>query len=299
MWADSHQSNAHQAAHPYKGRADNMAVNAPPPAQPEKADKLTAAGAALTEWLIGQLGFSPPFDVPLYQLALTHSSYTYENRFSHLENYERLEFLGDAVLKIIVSEYLYDRFPQYREGELTKIRSVIISDAYLAELAKKIGLSRYLVFGASEAKAGGARKVSNLACGMEALMGALFLDGKMAELRNLLVAHWHEDITRVDLDKTKDNYKAVLQELTQSEGIGLPEYITVEETGPAHNRRFVVNVVIQGELVGSGIGKTKKEAQQHAAKEAVAVFEATLAAACNPTMDAPFDTTTHAPVDKA
>jgi ribonuclease III len=235
--------------------------------------------AARLQQFLTSLGLSPPFDLALYHLALIHSSYTYENKLSHLANFERLEFLGDAVLKIVVSEYLYERFPQYREGELTKIRAVIVSDAKLAGLAEHIGLGPYIVFGASEAKAGGARKVSNLACGMEALLGALFLDGKMSEVRQFLTHHLEAEITRVDLDKTKDNFKAVLQEMTQAEGIGLPDYITVEESGPAHNKRFVVDVFIHDEVVGTGQGKTKKEAQQQAAKMALDAFANTLEAA--------------------
>jgi ribonuclease III len=233
---------------------------------------------ALTQLLTG-LHLTPPFHLPLYHLALTHSSYTYENKLSHLDNFERLEFLGDAVLKIIVSEYLYERFPQYREGELTKIRAVIVSDAKLATLAQHIQLGQYIVFGASEAKAGGAKKLSNLACGLEALLGALFLDGKMNDVRQFLTHHLEEEITRVDLDKTKDNFKAVLQELTQAEGIGLPEYRTVEESGPAHNKRFVVDVLIHNEVVGTGTGKSKKEAQQQAARMALDAFANTLEAA--------------------
>ncbi|MBX2861373.1 MAG: hypothetical protein KTR14_09060, partial [Vampirovibrio sp.] len=122
----------------------------------------------------------------LYHHALTHSSYTYENKLATTENYERLEFLGDAVLKLIVSEYLYDRFPDYREGDLTKIRAVVVSDARLAEIALQIDLGAFMVFGASEARSGGAKKTSNLACGFEAMLGALFLDGKMSAARNLL-----------------------------------------------------------------------------------------------------------------
>jgi ribonuclease III len=228
--------------------------------------------------LLEGLGFSGPFSLPLYHLALTHSSYTYENKLSHLENYERLEFLGDAVLKIVVSEYLYEHFPHHREGELTKIRAVIISDAQLSSLAKAIQLGHYLIFGASEARAGGARKLSNLACGLEALLGALFLDGKMTQVRQFLTHHLEAEITRVDLDKVKDNYKAVLQEQTQAEGIGLPEYHTLEETGPAHNKRFVIEVRIQGETVGFGEGKSKKEAQQQAAKQALDTFRNTVKA---------------------
>ncbi len=211
----------------------------------------------------------PEESLDIYMQALTHSSYTYENKLPSLDNYERLEFLGDAVLKIIISQYLFERFPEYREGELTKIRAVIVSDAVLANLAKSINLGEYMIFGPSEARSGGRNKVSNLACAFEAFLGALFLDGQMNFAVSFLESMLHDEVTKVDLSKTKDNYKAVLQELTQGEGAGLPEYTTVKEFGPAHNKTFHVEVSINGEVVGTGIGKSKKEAQQMAAKAAL------------------------------
>lgn len=210
-----------------------------------------------------------PDSLPLYQHALTHSSYTYENKLSSLSNYERLEFLGDAVLKLIISQYLFDRFPGYREGELTKIRAVIVSDAVLANFARQLSLGDYMIFGPSEARSGGRDKVSNLACAFEAFLGALFLDGQMAFASSFIEGLVEQEVTKVDLSKTKDNYKAVLQELTQGDGFGLPEYETVKEEGPPHSRTFHVDVTINGEVMGRGTGKSKKEAQQMAAKMAL------------------------------
>lgn len=205
----------------------------------------------------------------LYDRALTHSSYTYENKNSYLDNYERLEFLGDAVLKLIVSEYLYERFPDYREGELTKIRSVIVSDATLARFSESMQLGQYMIFGQSEARTGGLKKVSNLACGFESLLGAIFLNGAMAAAREMLIHFCEDRVTEVDLDKAKDNYKAFLQEYTQANGMGLPTYKIIEESGPPHNKTFYMDVSIQGEIMGHGTGKTKKEAQQSAARMAL------------------------------
>ncbi len=205
----------------------------------------------------------------LFDQALTHSSYTYENKLSSLNNYERLEFLGDAVLKIIISEYLFGRFPYYREGELTKIRAVIVSDAVLAVFAKQIGLGEQMLLGPSEDKSGGRKKVSNLACAFEALLGAIFLSGQMAFAARFIADLMEDEVTKVDLSKTKDNYKAVLQELSQGDGMGLPEYKTIKEDGPAHRKTFHVEVVIQNEVLGRGHGKSKKEAQQMAAKMAL------------------------------
>lgn len=208
-------------------------------------------------------------DYMLYHQALVHSSYTYENKCSALANYERLEFLGDAVLKLVVSEYLFERFPHYREGDLTKIRAVIVSDATLAKVAVQMNLGVFMIFGVSEARNNGAEKISNLACGFEALLGAMFMDGKMRAVRHLLTHMLEELVTEVDLSKTKDNFKAALQELTQAEGGALPQYRTTQESGPSHNRTFHIEVLIDGEVMGHGSGKSKKEAQQNAAKMAL------------------------------
>lgn len=205
----------------------------------------------------------------LYDRALTHSSFTYENKLSGIDNYERLEYLGDAVLKLLVSEYLFERFPDYREGDLTKIRAVVVSDAKLAQLAEQMNLGEYIIFGASEARSGGRKKVSNLACAFEALLGALFLDGKVLEARELIRNQLEHMVTETDMSKTKENYKAALQELTQLDGGMLPIYRTVKETGPSHNRVFMVEVSIQGEVMGVGSGRSKKEAQQLAARQAL------------------------------
>lgn len=224
--------------------------------------------------LLDFLGMEETDNYEIYHRALTHSSYTYENKLSSLDNYERLEFLGDAVLKLVVSDYLFERFPEYREGELTKIRAVVVSDNQLAQLAQQINLADYMVFGVSEARSGGGRKVSNLACAFESLLGAMYLDGRMSEVTVFLRDLLEELITEVDLSKTKDNYKAVLQELTQAEGGYLPEYRTVKETGPSHNRTFFIEVLISGEVMGYGSGKSKKEAQQAAAKVALEALDA-------------------------
>ncbi len=227
--------------------------------------------------LLDSLGIDLPSHESIYEIydrALTHSSYTYENKLSHLENYERLEFLGDAVLKLIVSEYIFERFPDYREGELTKIRAVIVSDATLAKFAQQLNLGEYMIFGVSEARSGGRKKTSNLACGFESLLGALFLDGKMAAAREMLLRVLEDEVTQVDLSPTKDNFKAVLQELTQAEGDGLPVYRTARESGPAHKKTFYIEVLINDEVMGYGKGASKKEAQQAAAKMALEVMDA-------------------------
>lgn len=221
--------------------------------------------------LFTQLGLRVHEDsMPLYEQALTHSSYTYEFKMPSLHNYERLEFLGDAVLKIIISQYLFRRFPQYREGELTKIRAVIVSDAVLARFSAEMNLGDYMILGPSEAKSGGRKKVSNLACAFEAFLGALYLDGQLDFATNFIEHLVEDEVTKVDLSKTKDNYKAALQELTQADGEGLPEYRTIKEDGPPHRKIFHIEVLLNGEVLGLGKGASKKEAQQMAAKMALA-----------------------------
>ena len=241
---------------------------------PTHDDVLDDARKQQLDELLAYLGMQPTQNHELFHRALTHSSFTYENKLSSLDNYERLEFLGDAVLKLIVSDYLFERFPEYREGDLTKIRAVVVSDAQLAVLAQQLNLAAYMIFGVSEARSGGSKKVSNLACAFESLLGALFLDGHMEGLNLFLRDLLEELITEIDLSKTKDNYKAVLQELTQADGGYLPEYRTVKESGPSHNRIFYVEVLVNGETVGYGSGKSKKEAQQSAAKVALEALNA-------------------------
>lgn len=202
-------------------------------------------------------------------VALTHSSYTFENKLSPLESNERLEFLGDAVLKLIASEYLHERFPEYAEGELTKIRSILISDLTLAKLAHNIHLSDFLKLGFHEEKAGGRKRSSTLACAFEAFLGAMYLDGKLSDLQKLLISLFEEEVTDIDQNAAKHNFKAILQEYTQGKGIGLPTYEVSKEDGPSHNKTFEIKVYVDGEYYGYGVGKSKKEAQQKAAEMAV------------------------------
>jgi len=200
--------------------------------------------------------------------ALTHSSYTFENKLSPLESNERLEFLGDAVLKLIASDYLHERFPEYSEGELTKIRAILISDNTLAKIADEINLSKYLKIGYHEEKSGGRTRPSTLACAFEAMLGALYLDGKIHDLQLTLISLFEDIVTEIDKSASKYNFKAMIQEYTQAEGFDLPEYIILREEGPPHSRIFDIGISINGEIYGVGTGKSKKEAQQKAAEMA-------------------------------
>lgn len=206
-------------------------------------------------------------------VALTHSSFTFENKLSSLESNERLEFLGDAVLKLIASDYLHERFPTYPEGELTKIRAILISDNILAKIAEKIDLGKYVKLGFHEERMGGRYRSSTMACAFEALLGALYLDGNMHELQLMLITLLEDEVTEIDQNAAKHNHKAILQEYTQSEGMPLPVYEIASESGPPHDKTFDIHVYVNGEVCGYGTGKSKKEAQQKAAEMAVMSLE--------------------------
>jgi len=212
-------------------------------------------------------------DLTLLDVALTHSSYTFENKLATGLNNERMEFLGDAVLKLVASEYLYERFPQYHEGDMTKIRAILISDNVLSQIAEGINLGKYMQLGYHEEKSGGRNRPTTLACGFEALLGALYLDGKLADVQDMLLRLLADKVTSIDMDATKDNCKAVLQEFTQFQDGSLPVYNIIEESGPAHNKTFIIEVLINNQKIGIGEGKSKKEAQQNAAKDAVEYLE--------------------------
>ena len=208
-------------------------------------------------------------NLELLDQSLTHSSYTFENKLPSVLNNERLEFLGDAVLKLVASEYLYERFPDYQEGEMTKIRAILISDNVLSKIANEIELGEYLNLGYHEERSGGRTRPSTLACAFEALLGALYMDGKMVDIQDFLLKLLSEEVTNIDKDEVKNNYKAVLQEYTQGIDNSLPVYKVINESGPAHDKTFEVEVFINNKSYGIGVGKSKKEAQQNAAKEAL------------------------------
>ncbi len=210
----------------------------------------------------------------LVEIALTHPSYTKENDLSDLKNYERLEFFGDSVLKLFTSKLLYSTYPEAPEGELSKIRSILVSDAILAQAAVKIGLDKELILGPAEEKQGGRKRESNIACSLEAVFGAYYLSGKEAEIEKFIkdyILIFAEDI---DKHFEKYNAKDILQQFTQSKDKTLPVYKTVEVKGPAHKPVFVVEVEWQNKVIARGEGKTKKEAQQNSALEACKILGA-------------------------
>ncbi len=213
---------------------------------------------------IKSLGFNE-FSFELVQTAFTHSSYTKEKNLSYNECYERLEFLGDAVLKMAITDYLYNKFPDSREGELTKIRAVAVSDEILHKIAIKLNIEPYIKVSEAEEKCGGKKLESIQACVMEALFGALYLSSDKNVLKEFIIKNLSQLIDDISANKTVYNAKAVLQEYTQSKNKDLPEYELVKTTGAAHNRTFTIKVTYHGEELAISSGKTKKQAQQEAA----------------------------------
>lgn len=202
------------------------------------------------------------------QIALTHPSYTTENNISYLKNYERLEFLGDAVLKLITSDLLYKKYPEYKEGKLSKIRSILVSDNTLTTIAKDIKLQEKMILGKGEEHTGGRDRESNIACTMEAILGAYYLDGKINYIKRFLNENLLPLSNEIDMHFEKYNAKAVLQEYTQKENNTLPKYTTTNITGPMHNPKFEVEVSYNNKILAIGYGNNKKEAQQNGAYKA-------------------------------
>lgn len=200
--------------------------------------------------------------------SLTHTSYTGENEIDVKESYERMEFLGDAVLKLCVSDILFKKYPELPEGDLTKLRSNLVSDNTLARIGEKIGLNKLVILGKQEEKTGGRKKLSIVACAFEALLGAFYLDDSYKKIFAFLEKVFTPEIENLNENLDKINAKATLQEHTQSLNKNLPKYEIKEEKGPEHNKIFVVQVSYMDEVLAIGQGKTKKEAEQDGAMQA-------------------------------
>ena len=205
-------------------------------------------------------------DTEHINIALTHSSYCYENDLPFEQCNERLEFLGDAVLKLVISNYLYKRFPHYHEGDMSPIRSIVVSDETLYKISEKINLKKYIQLGFAEDSNGGRNRHSTIACAFEAILGALYLDGKLNDAISFLQKLFEDEITHVDKEGIKANPKALLQEYYQAFSNSVPEYVLTNQEGPPHNRTFYIDVFFEGEYLASGRGTTKKAAQKDAAR---------------------------------
>jgi len=203
---------------------------------------------------------------PLLKQALIHSSYANENPGLAPASNERLEFLGDAVLSMVVAAKLYHDFPNLNEGEMTKLRAVLVSRDTLAELARAISLGDHLYLGRGEQASGGRDKPANLAGALEAAIGAIFLDRGSTIARDFILRLIESELEKVVSHRTGADYKSELQELTQGREQQTPTYHVIESSGPDHDKRFTVEVRVGGSVLGRGSGKSKKAAETEAAR---------------------------------
>ena len=207
-------------------------------------------------------------DLRLLQRSLVHSSFAFERLDDGRDN-ETLEFLGDAVLDLTVGFILFTRFPEMREGKLTRIRSALVNENGLAERAREIDLGTYLLLGKGENAAHGRDKSSILSCAYEALVGALFLDGGYEGALTFVRRFFEPHIEQHQEQLVSADAKSLLQELLQERFNEGPEYVLLDEEGPAHARLFSIAVRFQGEELGTGKASSKKEAEQQAARVAL------------------------------
>jgi ribonuclease-3 len=200
--------------------------------------------------------------------ALTHPSLGHETQRHHFDN-QRLEFLGDAVLQLIFTEYLFDHFPQLSEGYLTKIRARLVSRDGLRTLAERIGIGKYLMMGRGEEASGGRERSSTLSDAYEALIGAMYLDSDFVTVRRLVLTDARELLEDLEVDPPESNPKGRLQEILQAISPQSPSYPIIDQSGPEHEKRFVAKIVWDGRELGTGEGRSKKEAETAAARNAL------------------------------
>jgi ribonuclease III len=208
-------------------------------------------------------------DGALIETALTHRSHAYRTGQERLQSNERLEFLGDSVLGLIVNEYLFRRYPDRSEGELTKMKSLVVSRAVLSRAAERLDLGRHLILAPGEVDAGGRTRSSILSDAFEAVLGALYLDGGLGPVQRFVQRGLLVTLEQTLADHQLVNYKSLLQEKVQAQLKTPPRYKVTSTSGPDHAKRFVVEVVVRGRVLGRGDGNSKKLAEQRAAREAL------------------------------
>lgn len=206
-------------------------------------------------------------NISLLETALTHSSYVNEN--SNTEHNERLEFLGDAVLEIHISEELYKRFPNAREGILTHFRSALVNEKSLAEIARKLDIPRYLLLGTGEENQGGRKRPALIADAFEAVLGAIYLDSDFAASKKFVLNLFQEKFPQQETVIQKKSYKTLLQEFTQAHFKHTPEYILVGQSGPEHDKTFTVSYVSPQGFTVTASHSSIKKAEHEAAKLAL------------------------------
>lgn len=220
------------------------------------------------ETLEKNLGYSFR-NAELLAQALCHSSYVNEHAHQGLKDNERLEFLGDAVLDLVISHILMFRFKEVTEGELSKFRALVVDEAGLYRVGVGLGLGDYLLLGKGEEQSGGREKPSILADATEALIGAIYLDAGFNNAMEVIEKLFAPLLERVGTGDLIHDFKSLLQEFTQQSCKVLPRYRLIKEAGPAHDTNFQVELTLKGEILARGEGKSKKEAEQHAARRAL------------------------------
>ena len=210
-------------------------------------------------------------DYPLLQQALTHRSYLGES--ADAMSYERLEFLGDSILGVVVAEYLYTVFPDRPEGELAKARAVAVSEPVLAESAKDLGLSDMILMSAGEQASGGKKRLSLLADTFEAIIAVVYIDCGMDAARRFVLRALESILIDIERDEHIRDYKSLLQEHTQGTHKKTPLYVVTDELGADHDKTFTIEVKLNDRSLGRGKGKSKKQAEQAAALQALETIE--------------------------
>lgn len=226
----------------------------------------------MADWITLQKDLGISFnDLSLLQQAFVHRSYLNENPDFDLESNERLEFLGDAFLGFVIGENLYREFAALREGEMTKLRAALVRQDSLARLASSLRLGDYLYLGQGEEKGGGRKRARNLACALEAVIGALLIDQGVATTKDFILRLFSQSFQQA-MEEELTDYKSRLQELVQAKRQERPLYRLVKAEGPDHDRRFWVEVVVAGEVLGRGCGKSKQLAEKEAARQALEIM---------------------------
>jgi ribonuclease III len=218
--------------------------------------------------------FSKRLQIPLgdgvvLNEALTHKSYAHERKMSAGCNNEKLEFLGDSVLGLVISEHVFESYPNVTEGGLSKVKSVVVSAQVLSEKARSLHLGDFIRLGKGEEKTGGRNRPALLADALEAVIGAVYLVGGLPAAKKLVLGLLEEDVDHVFSGRIEKDYKTLLQEHYQKTQKLAPRYDVVREWGPDHNRNFEAACVVNGKAIATGVGKNKKEAEQSAARDAV------------------------------
>lgn len=221
------------------------------------------------EQFIQVLGLKEFHNLLILDQALTHSSYANENKASHGYYNERLEFLGDAILDLVVGEYLFLHYPNMPEGELSKARASVVSETPLASVCAKFHMGDYILLGKGELATGGRTRPSIMADAFEAVVGAIYIDSSYEEARKFILHQLKGYLDLVKSGHYEKDYKTLFQEYVQQKGPQHIEYELCRSEGPDHDKTFYMEVKVNGKVLGEGSGKTKKDAEQHAAHTAL------------------------------